>query len=449
MCGIKVSHVDKKGAARYHPVVEVRPDSAAAEAGLTRGDVIVEVNGRVVVGQSVSYVTALLAAAWLGHQLQVTVLPASVARLILPTLAGALEARASYSRSPDPDTHSVVMGLIYIPSSASAEKPSSGARLKKLFGGSPTKPKPKTPDEVETMQEYRAKILRRGMQMLTNSNARFPAQEWFEVFRPALVTEYGAALIAENDEFLNEMISSMSMGRPDARPASEGPVTSPIERSYSADSFALETKRQEALEAADSAWKQEKSELENRIEESGPANVYAYADEQDELRQETLSAAERAWAAEKRRRRALGPGQQLGNTVTYMRDLALEQDDDAAVGPNKASPRRGDLGRAAQAHQRKQIEERQEQQRVHAEDALRAAEEAWQAEKARMVAKTAAATSTASSSIHMKRGSGGRVAPRRRALNDTEVPAARRNSGPMPEPNRPWFGGKGASGGSS
>ena len=43
--------------------------------------------------------------------------------------------------------------------------------------------------------------------------------------------------------------------------------------------------------------------------------------------------------------------------------------------PNKASPRRGDLGRAAQAHQRKQIEERQEQQRVHAEDALRAAEE--------------------------------------------------------------------------
>ena len=33
---------------------------------------------------------------------------------------------------------------------------------------------------------------------------------------------YGAALIAENDEFLNEMISSMSMGRPDARPASEG-----------------------------------------------------------------------------------------------------------------------------------------------------------------------------------------------------------------------------------
>ena len=136
-----------------------------------------------MVGQSVSYVTALLAAAWLGHQLQVTVLPASVARLILPTLvrqlvlhcfhfgpfwtisrvflgamppphapcdvystwcpclpdaewwclrydvmtnarlqAGALEARASYSRSPDPDTHSVVMGLIYIPSSASAEK---------------------------------------------------------------------------------------------------------------------------------------------------------------------------------------------------------------------------------------------------------------------------------------------------------------------------------------
>ena len=139
-----------------------------------------------------------------------------------------------------------------------------------------------------------------------------------------------------------------------------------------------------------------------------------------------------------------GPGQQLGNTVTYMRDLALEQDDDGVA--ERGSPRRGDLGRAAQAHQRKQLEARQEQQRLHAEDALLAAEEAWQAEKARIVAKTAAASSKASSSIHMKRSSGGRVAPRRKVL-DTEV--TRRNSGAMPEPNRPWFGGKGGSGGSS
>ena len=51
---------------------------------------------------------------------------------------------------------------------------------------------------------------------------------------------HGAALIAENDEYLNEMISSMSMGRPDARPAMHDSSPLPIERTYSADSFGLE-----------------------------------------------------------------------------------------------------------------------------------------------------------------------------------------------------------------
>lgn len=417
--GIRTQEIHKPGSVRYHVVTDLRLDTIAACSGIACGDVILQVNDRLVLGQRATFLDALLALQ--DDQVKIVVLPATVAQVLLPSM--------QHDDSIDNEsTTRVVFGLISIASSSNSDN--SQADAKKSRWGRSGRATHDTIDQTTVAQERRAKILKRAMELLSTCTSRFPAQEYFETFRPALVREYGEQIVASNEEFVYEIICSMSLN-------AAAPIIpkqpSPLRRTSSSEELRRAVERQASLEAAELAWQKEKLALEAVTNQP----VYAYADEQDDLRQSALTAAEQAWSAEKKRRRALGPdtSQEL---VSFMAGFALHQPDeqsDASRGTLFENAQRN--SRSEAANKKKLLAQRRQAAKKHAADALQAAEDAWEAEKARLSSKNIATSSMGTSSIHMKRGAGGRVAPRSRGVSEDSF-----DSSVGPEPNRPWFGRK-------
>eukprot|EP00040_Diaphanoeca_grandis_P021089 m.112285 g.112285 ORF g.112285 m.112285 type:complete len:542 (+) comp28182_c0_seq3:407-2032(+) len=441
VCGIRLTKVGLQGAVPCHCITAMQPDSVGGNVGLACGDVILEVNGQAIIGQSLAYANALIVSAWLGGNMIAQVLPAAIAQVLLPQLKNNQPSLRRRPARPEQEVlQNVVLGLYYIPTSDILEMQSrslvkpSKRTLGRLFT-SPDKQKQQHEEDISNVQENRAKILRRALEYLTNNNAKFLVQEWLEVYRPALVQQFGITAVEENDHFLKELISSFHMGPPKsmARTSSVSSFGSDVDVCATPiKDEEVEVLRQESLQKAALAWEQEKIHLEDDV----PQEIeYVYHDKNSEaeqaLREETLSAAMKAWDAEKRRQKAIrssGPSDPPQDRQNVMQN-SLQGGDETEQSSSGFSPTKG-TERSSRS--------KRSSYKAQVVAVLRAAEQSWQAEKSRLVSMISASTDTSASSIHMNRSSSGRVSSRNRHAMVEENPSEEPST--LPEPNRPWFG---------
>eukprot|EP00041_Stephanoeca_diplocostata_P014966 m.283172 g.283172 ORF g.283172 m.283172 type:complete len:711 (+) comp19871_c0_seq7:211-2343(+) len=297
----------------------VHPDRAAAASGVAVGDVVLEVDGCVVLDCDPMWVTYVIATAWHLHgRVKLVLMPASTARMLTRPQSSSHKETASYGCciaddggtdtqdaywEHDAVTDTVVMGLFWLPVSKSSADPecassrdrpaakragvraSALAAVGRMFGRGTGGNE--TPQGRDAAQTARAVVLDRAVTLWQKCRSLYIAQEWLDVVRPTLVKEFGENLVGENDVFLRELMSS-------------------YEQSVVGDRGTRGCTQHPDLHIADGGGFELGISPEFSLTEDGPKYVYHDTEGEDSqgVRHSALQAAQAAWEAEKQRRRA-------------------------------------------------------------------------------------------------------------------------------------------------
>eukprot|EP00038_Savillea_parva_P019117 m.26552 g.26552 ORF g.26552 m.26552 type:complete len:631 (-) comp4324_c0_seq1:60-1952(-) len=463
-------------------VCVIDPDGVAASVGVACGDVILEVNSDIQLGEPTRRVEHALANVWnRGLGATLVVVPAMQARVLTRRAAANRASVEMYDGEeeeevdPGPEiTERVVVGIFRIPlfrDKDSTRKVAKSSVLDRLFGSgkSPLPPRTRSPHDL-TAQTARAYILQQTIHLLNAreaSDSKSIIQSWLTDIQPALVREFGEGLVNANSEFLLELLSyhasedTVSGTTTTNREASPtGAVQTDTGARSSMDGAVSTLHASDKDGAGSNVVLSSSAASADGVSNTDPhSSAYVFIDNEgaDGQRQldAALSAAQAAWAAEKQRRRVKESSSgQLPGLVGSMHS-SVSPGSSVNEGPHGATDGSGDVvgaGAAAYTSRRSrrgtappspgtQAKAAAKAHRAalekHAKDTLAAAEEAWAAEKRLHEAKTAQRDEKRG--LHHHRARGGRVVQRQRStlLEPSDEP----------EPNRPWFGG--SSGGGS